>query len=476
MILICNYNYQLTTIGQTGSGKTWSMQGGDGDQAGIIPRMNQQLFLKVEEEKSKHETILFLITVSYFEIYNEVLFDLLDSADRKKKNVTTKGGLEIKEHPVLGVYVKGLQEIVVDSVSKLQLIIDQGMKNRTVASTQMNADSSRSHSVFIINLHQKDIQDETKSIFAKINLVDLAGSERVKSTGATGSILKEGANINKSLSALGNVINALVEASKGGKNASTFIPYRNSKLTRVLQESLGGNSITAMLAAMSPAASNFEETLSTLKYANRAKAIKVKAIKNEQSNQISKLNDEIRALKEKLNNAAVNNSQQNYSNHNSTADLRVDNYEMEEKNRQRLVELEEAMKSTWEAKSKMSEEYERDRQQMMIDQQNAARQLEAARLRNWVLLEQKDDLEITLNHVKTLFNERMILSKAAILIHQWMDSLKDITSLERSLNEHDTVMHVYRSSLEKDSQLLVKVIILYIHSCIYAYIVICLYT
>jgi len=446
----------LFSIGQTGSGKTWSMQGGDGDQAGIIPRMNQQLFLKVEEEKSKHETILFLITVSYFEIYNEVLFDLLDSADRKKKNVTAKGGLEIKEHPVLGVYVKGLQEIVVDSASKLQLIIDQGMKNRTVASTQMNADSSRSHSVFIINLHQKDIEDETKSIFAKINLVDLAGSERVKSTGATGSILKEGANINKSLSALGNVINALVEASKGGKNASTFIPYRNSKLTRVLQESLGGNSITAMLAAMSPAASNFEETLSTLKYANRAKAIKVKAIKNEQSNQISKLNDEIRALKEKLNNAAMNN-QQNSNNHHSTTDLRVDNNELEEKNRQRLLELEEAMKSTWEAKSKMSEEYERDRQQMMIDQQNAARQLEAARLRNWILLEQKDDLEITLNHVKTLFNERMILSKAAILIHQWIDSLRDVTSLERLLNEHDTVMHVYRSSLEKDSQLLVKV-------------------
>jgi len=425
--------------------------------------MNQQLFSKVEEEKSKHETILFLITVSYFEIYNEVLFDLLDSGDRKKKNVTTKGGLEIKEHPVLGVYVKGLQEIVVDSASKLQLIIDQGMKNRTVASTQMNADSSRSHSVFIINLHQKDIEDETKSIFAKINLVDLAGSERVKSTGATGSILKEGANINKSLSALGNVINALVEASKGGKNASTFIPYRNSKLTRVLQESLGGNSITAMLAAMSPASCNFEETLSTLKYANRAKAIKVKAIKNEQSNQISKLNDEIRLLKEKLNNAAIysqhNNNNSNSNNSNSSTDLRVDNNEIEEKNRQRLIELEEAMKSTWEAKSKMSLEYERDRQQMLIEQQNAARQLEAARLKNWNLLEQKDDLEITLNHVKTLFNDKMTSSKASVLIYQWIDSLKDITSLERSLIEHDTIMHVYRSSLEKDSQLIVKVVI-----------------
>lgn len=266
------YNGTIFAYGQTGSGKTWSMQGAEGhDLAGIIPRMNNRLFERVEAEVKRRPTIQFLITVSYFEVYNEVIFDLLDSTDRKKRSAAAKGGLEIKEHPVLGVYVKGLQELVVDSSAKLQSIIDQGMGNRTVASTQMNADSSRSHSVFIINLHQKDTEDESKNVFAKVNLVDLAGSERVKSTGATGSILKEGANINKSLSALGNVINALVEASKG---KGAFIPYRNSKLTRVLQESLGGNSITAMLAALSPAACNFEETLSTLKYANRAKAIK----------------------------------------------------------------------------------------------------------------------------------------------------------------------------------------------------------
>jgi kinesin family protein 1/kinesin family protein 3/17 len=267
------YNGTIFAYGQTGSGKTWSMQGAEGnDLEGIIPRMNSQLFERVESELKKRQTVQFLITVSYFEIYNEVIFDLLDSSDRKKRSAAGKGGLEIKEHPVLGVYVKGLQEVVVDSAAKLQSFIDQGMRNRTVASTQMNADSSRSHSVFIINLHQKDVEDESKNVFAKVNLVDLAGSERVKSTGATGSILKEGANINKSLSALGNVINALVEVSKG---KGGFIPYRNSKLTRVLQESLGGNSVTAMLAALSPAACNFEETLSTLKYANRAKAIKV---------------------------------------------------------------------------------------------------------------------------------------------------------------------------------------------------------
>jgi kinesin family protein 1/kinesin family protein 3/17 len=269
---IAGYNGTIFAYGQTGSGKTWSMQGGEEDLRGIIPRMSVSLFDKVANEKQSRPTIQFLITVSYFEIYNEVIFDLLDASDRKKRMGNNKGGLEIKEHPALGVYVKGLQEMVVEDGFKLQGIIDQGMRNRTVASTQMNADSSRSHSVFMITVHQKDTDDESRNIFAKINLVDLAGSERVKSTGATGATLKEGANINKSLSALGNVINALVEAGKG-KN--TFIPYRNSKLTRVLQESLGGNSITTMLAALSPAACNFEETLSTLKYANRAKAIKV---------------------------------------------------------------------------------------------------------------------------------------------------------------------------------------------------------
>jgi hypothetical protein len=259
--------------------------------------------------------------------------DLLDNSDRKKRS---KSGLEIKEHPVLGVYVKGLQEIVVDSPAKIQGTLDQGMRHRTVASTQMNSESSRSHSIFTIKIHQKDSEDESKNLFAKVNLVDLAGSERVKSTGATGATLKEGANINKSLSALGNVINALVEQAKGKKGA--FVPYRNSKLTRVLQESLGGNSVTVMIAALSPALVNFEETLSTLKYANRAKDIKVrqlcrvrqphvlflltygpsltisafnmyfaacgvvqvKAVKNDESSQISRLNEEIRALREKL--------------------------------------------------------------------------------------------------------------------------------------------------------------------------------
>lgn len=250
------------------------MLGQQGELQGVIPRMNSALFDRISEETSRNSNLQFLVTASYFELYNEVIFDLLDPIDRRKKPPQQRNaGLEIKEHNILGVYVKGLQEIVVDSASKLMSLLEQGASSRTTSATNMNEDSSRSHSIFTIKVHQKDACDESRNLFAKINLVDLAGSERAKSTGASGTALKEGANINKSLSALGNVINALVEQSKGRKGV--FIPYRNSKLTRVLQESLGGNSITVMVAAMSPALCNFEETLSTLKYANRAKDIKV---------------------------------------------------------------------------------------------------------------------------------------------------------------------------------------------------------
>eukprot|EP00981_Chlorochromonas_danica_P014431 scaffold7976_cov179-Ochromonas_danica.AAC.5 len=379
---LAGYNGTIFAYGQTGSGKTWSMQGGDGDLKGIIPRMNASIFERISDEKQRRPTVQFLVTVSYFEIYNEVIFDLLDPTDRKKRS---KGGLEIKEHPALGVYVKGLQEIVTENASQLESIIDQGMKHRTVASTQMNADSSRSHSVFVVSIHQKDETKAGGNVFAKMNLVDLAGSERVKSTGATGATLKEGANINKSLSALGNVINALVECSKG---KSTFIPYRNSKLTRVLQESLGGNSITSMLAALSPAACNFEETLSTLKYANRAKAIKVKAVKNEEATQINRLQEEIRLLKEKL-------QQQQQQGPDESSGLEID-----DKARTKLKELEEAARNTWEQKAQLSSQYEHERTQLLAEQQYAYRQLELAKEKAWSLLVRKEQMDSVLVYMK----------------------------------------------------------------------------
>jgi len=431
------YNGTIFAYGQTGSGKTWSMQGGEGDLEGIIPRMNKSLFGRILEEKTNNSSIQFLVTASYFEIYNEVLFDLLDPSNRKAKE---RSGLEIKEHPVLGVYVKGLQEIVVDSPQKIQGLLDQGMSSRTVASTQMNADSSRSHSVFTIKIHKKDLSDESRNIFAKINLVDLAGSERVKSTGATGATLKEGANINKSLSALGNVINALVEAGKGKKGV--FIPYRNSKLTRVLQESLGGNSITAMLAAMSPAACNFDETMSTLKYADRAKSIKVKAVKNEEANQISKLNDEIRALKERLLKEGGGGGQE-----------QVDTSALEEKHRQQLQELEEAMKSTWEEKARISSEHEVERQRLQKEQEAAMKDSKRQKERSWQLLEEKRDIDLALSHVRDAVKKD---SDCLSDVTQWQNSLKNLSKLEQQLGEQDTVVDVYRTSLQKDSQSVLK--------------------
>ena len=458
------FNGTIFAYGQTGSGKTWSMTGADGDLRGVIPRLCETLFERIENDKKSQPTMQYLVTASYFEIYNEVIFDLLDkNVNGAKKNASK--GLEIKEHPVLGVYVKGLQEIVVDTSQKLQGVIDQGCTGRTVASTLMNSDSSRSHSVLTITIHQKDSENEAKNIFAKMNLVDLAGSERVKSTGATGANLKEGANINKSLMELGNVINALVEQSKGKKGC--FIPYRNSKLTRVLQESLGGNSVTTMLAAVSPAACNFEESISTLKYANRAKAIKVNAVKNEEASQIAKLNDEIRALKEKL------VSGEGGAQHVQT---NVDTSAMEEKHKMQLKELENAMRSTWEEKSRVSEQHVVDQRRQEKEQSELARRMKIQKERNWQLLEDKGDLELSIAHIKDMVSaansaasssrlasiaegdgsEREALPTVDVgaVVLSWMKSLKGIIKLDQKLEEQSTIIEVYRTALLKDTGVL----------------------
>jgi len=290
------WNGTIFAYGQTGAGKSFSMTGSP-TQPGIIRQMNEEMFGRIAAIVADEPSKKFLVTVSFMEIYNEVLYDLLDPTGQRGTHKTKKdSNIEVKEHPTLGVYVQGLQEIAVDTHEKIQSLMDQGNEMRAVASTQMNATSSRSHSIFIIKMQQKQVvAGQQKETRATINLVDLAGSERVAKTGATGDKLKEGANINKSLSALGNVINALAEQSK--KNKKVFIPYRNSKLTRVLQESLGGNSVTVMLAAISPAAYNYEESLNTLQYADRAKAIQLKARKNESMTEVGKLKKEIEELR-----------------------------------------------------------------------------------------------------------------------------------------------------------------------------------
>ncbi|XP_052064068.1 osmotic avoidance abnormal protein 3-like isoform X4 [Mytilus californianus] len=261
------YNGTIFAYGQTGCGKSFTMQGivDPPTQRGVIPRTFDHIF----ETVSVIEGTKFLLHASYCEIYNEEIRDLL-SKDVKAK-------LDLHEHPDKGVYVNGLTMHPVHNVADCEKIMERGWKNRATGATLMNADSSRSHSIFSVMLEMstQDEEGEDHIRAGKLNLVDLAGSERQAKTGATGARLKEATKINLSLSALGNVISALVD----GK--SKHIPYRDSKLTRLLQDSLGGNTKTLMIACLSPADNNYDETLSTLRYANRAKNITNKPKINE---------------------------------------------------------------------------------------------------------------------------------------------------------------------------------------------------
>lgn len=279
------YNGTMFAYGQTGCGKTHTMQGKPSppELRGIIPNSFEHVFDHIRLLKDKEA----LVRASYLELYNEEIRDLL-GADPKAK-------LELKETPDKGVFVKDLRSVVVDSVEAIDALMTQGNAVRTTGATAMNAESSRSHSIFTIVIEMSGKrEDGTEHVTAgKLNLVDLAGSERQSKTHATGARLKEGIKINLSLTALGNVISALVE----GK--SKHIPYRDSKLTRLLQDSLGGNTKTVMMAAIGPADYNFDETLSTLRYANRAKNIKNKPVINEDPKDamLREYKDEIDRLK-----------------------------------------------------------------------------------------------------------------------------------------------------------------------------------
>ncbi|XP_031701670.1 kinesin-like protein KIF1B isoform X12 [Anarrhichthys ocellatus] len=290
------YNVCIFAYGQTGSGKSYTMMGKQEEgQEGIIPMLCEDLFEKIDDASNKEE-LSYSVEVSYMEIYCERVRDLL--------NPKNKGNLRVREHPLLGPYVEDLSKLAVTSYTDIADLMDAGNKARTVAATNMNETSSRSHAVFTIVFTQKKHDSETDlstEKVSKISLVDLAGSERADSTGATGTRLKEGANINKSLTTLGKVISALAEVSKK-KKKTDFIPYRDSVLTWLLRENLGGNSRTAMVAALSPADINYDETLSTLRYADRAKSIKCNAIINEDPNNklVRDLKDEVARLKELL--------------------------------------------------------------------------------------------------------------------------------------------------------------------------------
>ncbi|XP_034020112.1 kinesin-like protein KIF1C isoform X2 [Thalassophryne amazonica] len=287
------YNVCIFAYGQTGAGKSYTMMGKqEPGQEGIIPQLCEDLFQRVS--KNSDPDLTYSVEVSYMEIYCERVRDLL--------NPKSQGNLRVREHPILGPYVEDLSKLAVTGFTDICDLMDVGNKARTVAATNMNETSSRSHAVFTIVFTQKR-RDQLTSLdtekVSKISLVDLAGSERADSSGAKGMRLKEGANINKSLTTLGKVISALADMNNK-KRKSDFVPYRDSVLTWLLKENLGGNSRTAMIAALSPADISYEETLSTLRYADRAKQIRCHAVINEDPN--AKLIRELKAEVDRLRN------------------------------------------------------------------------------------------------------------------------------------------------------------------------------
>ncbi|GMR36635.1 hypothetical protein PMAYCL1PPCAC_06830 [Pristionchus mayeri] len=356
------YNVCIFAYGQTGSGKSYTMMGkpSDESEAGIIPRLCKNLFERIDGISDAKCTV----EVSYMEIYCERVKDLL--------NPNSSSNLRVREHPSLGPYVDDLTKLAVLDYQEILHLMDEGNKARTVAYTNMNSTSSRSHAVFTIVLTQKE-EDGKSGLsgekVAKISLVDLAGSERANSTGAEGQRLKEGANINKSLTTLGLVISKLADESgkkgksKGGKGV---IPYRDSVLTWLLRENLGGNSKTAMVAALSPAHINFDETLSTLRYADRAKQIVCQAVINEDPNAklIRELKEEVLRLRKQLEDKGV----VAYSEESSVP---IPKYSA--KDHQLIDELNAAeklmkqMNETWEEKLRRTEDLRKKREEELRD-------------------------------------------------------------------------------------------------------------
>uniref|UniRef100_A0A674JTB6 Kinesin family member 13B n=1 Tax=Terrapene triunguis TaxID=2587831 RepID=A0A674JTB6_9SAUR len=335
------YNACIFAYGQTGSGKSYTMMG-TADQPGLIPRLCSGLFERAQKEENEEQS--FKVEVSYMEIYNEKVRDLLDPKGSRQS-------LKVREHNVFGPYVDGLSKLAVASYKDIESLMSEGNKSRTVAATNMNEESSRSHAVFKIILTHTlyDVQSGTSGEkVGKLSLVDLAGSERATKTGAAGDRLKEGSNINKSLTTLGLVISALADQA-AGKNKNKFVPYRDSVLTWLLKDSLGGNSKTAMVATVSPAADNYDETLSTLRYADRAKNIVNHAVVNEDPNAriIRELREEVEKLREQLTKAEAMKS----------PELK-DRLEESEK-------LIQEMTVTWEEKLRKTEEIAQERQKQL---------------------------------------------------------------------------------------------------------------
>ncbi|KRX03487.1 SMAD/FHA domain [Pseudocohnilembus persalinus] len=314
------YHCTLFAYGQTGSGKSYSVMGYK-PNIGIVPMACERIFEKIDEENNKNlddesgnqKYVTYQVTIGMIEIYNEKVQDLLQPVSAREPQ-----GLKIRESQTLGFYAEGQKKMPVRNFKEIEQRIEQGSKNRSIGATLMNSHSSRAHTIISIELKQIITQGKGKKVkYSVINLVDLAGSEKVAKTGSTGERLVEATNINKSLSTLGKVISTLADKSTG-QNKNRQVPYRDSTLTKILKNALGGNSKTIMICAISPAIDNYDETLSTLRYADQAKRIQNKATINEETSDILakqlqqenlKLREKILMLEEQMKNGTLNINQ-----------------------------------------------------------------------------------------------------------------------------------------------------------------------
>ncbi|KAI9342597.1 P-loop containing nucleoside triphosphate hydrolase protein, partial [Obelidium mucronatum] len=425
------YNGTVFAYGQTGTGKTFSMEGirDVPDLRGIIPNAFEHIFSHISLSSASTQ---YLVRASYLEIYNEDILDLLNPK---------AGKLELKERADVGVYVKDLRTFVIKDVEEMDRLMSFGNKNRSVGATEMNATSSRSHSIFSITVEASDKltgpsgggaqkqggggEEEGRIRAGKLHLVDLAGSERQAKTGATGDRLKEATKINLSLSALGNVISALVD----GK--SSHIPYRDSKLTRLLQDSLGGNAKTLMIATLSPASYNYDETLSTLRYANRAKNIKNKPKINEDPKDamLREFQEEIKRLKQQLEAAEHGGSMVEGPDGQKVQVIEeveeIEEIEEVEKEKMAILEIKDMEESQ---KNKLLEEVEARAKE--LDEEREARHAVANKLAQ---LEQK----LLVGGVSLLDKEAQIQLEMARKAAELEERKRKERELQRELEDHE---------------------------------------
>ncbi|XP_018320512.1 kinesin-like protein KIF14 [Agrilus planipennis] len=403
------YNACLFAYGQTGSGKSYSMMGPENDadsseNAGIIPRFCRQLFLQIAELSSSH---IANVEVSYFEIYNEKIHDLLAPENGKPRKA--RPALKVREHPVWGPYVVNLSVHVVQTYEELRSWLLRGNKNRATAATVMNEKSSRSHSIFSIELSLSEKNKEDKSSRrSKVSLVDLAGSERLGSSYNCEEKMKQGVSINKSLLTLGKVISALAEQRKGVQ----FVPYRESVLTWLLRESLGGNSHTTMLATISPSNAHSDETLSTLRYACQARSIVNRARVNEDPN--DRLIRELRAEVERLRALRLDYERSSSS---TSSIIQIDDDSISSESGQELKKLKRQLMYTEEKLLKAQHEWEQ--RFMETKEQQMKELLEVEK--------EKEELE---SHVRVLSNVNTNVDLSPYQTN-FLDELEDILTLDK---------------------------------------------